>query len=554
MAKYKRLYISGCNVALRARRKGLFIVADDRPRCITRALDDVRSHEQAKVVCAACEHASIQPYLSRLDEGIELPDGAAPAEPPEDAEAAADAPRRDDDTDPYEPQQTEEPVDEEADEGDATMDDDIEVGDDGLIIFKKKPKKPKKQKKPKNLLDVDFGESQAWGPARRTAPPLGEGKHPPYEELAVEAGIAGGPSAFGWSTLRIARQCLRMWFYKFVLGLMPIGDDTVEAVDSNKKRRPSALYLGALVHGMDELYLKHAFDGARGLAAAEPFKPYYQTLAAEATRLFNFYLRSFYKADKATLDVRFVELETRYHYPARKVRGKSRRLCLSARHDSGFRLLRAGQPRVEPGEPVDQLWLHDLKTIGRMPPTPSWLYEHQPQVVQGLLSYSHGRPVDVYHHDGQRYEVLVKEPAAERYGPARGFLITLLGKHQDEIVRDHTSRDKYIVDEALVEQFRREQGDFIYEEVADRFFAPDNLRNNPKTWPKSWLVCHDPILNRICPYRPLCLREMEMHVPSMYRVDERRILDPACWDLPKKAPKLPAAVRRRIARAEGEDK
>lgn len=344
---------------------------------------------------------------------------------------------------------------------------------------------------PPGVLPVDLGSTIPYG-----APPV------KTQGLAVDAlldrlGHKGG-SVFGWSILGRFRRCLRAGYYYTVLGWRP-KPRPPESVNDKGKVQYDPFALGSLVHACSECYLCSLYDLEAHLVIVDSIKPFYPGLAAETQRLWGYYLDRYAANDSSTWDVRFVELESRYYYPARKCGSRRMSLCISSRHDAGFAQLDPGAPRRPLGERYEagRVYVHELKTTAQMSSDSAAGFRHDPQVLQNLVCARFGRPVE---RDG----ALAKVTMEERYGPVEGVVITQIGKALNHDPNKHMARERYPVALPLVEEYRDTLGDWLYEELGPRLFSDENVRLKPSTWPKSYTECRDVVTNRQCPFLRMC--------------------------------------------------
>lgn len=317
-------------------------------------------------------------------------------------------------------------------------------------------------------------------------------------------GVQGGQSVFGNSRLRGARTCLRLFYYKEVQGLQ-VYHEPGPSQDSSGKVHLSPLEVGIGVHACAELYYKSCFDQVTAQRAVDAIKRAYPPLATEVNRLWGFYLHGFHDIDSRTWDIRGVELETRYFYPKRRVRGKQLSVCISARHDTVVRVIAPAAARLAAEEASPEgVWIHDLKTIAQISDGACRAWRHESQGLQNLLCFGEGFPVEPADPERGTPKRVGTTPAVVRYGAPQGLIITHIGKAKEQDPHKHLKRTKYVLDPTLVAAFRDETGGWLYEVVIDRLAAPAATRDDPATWPRSFLACRDPMTNRACEYLPLC--------------------------------------------------
>lgn len=209
----------------------------------------------------------------------------------------------------------------------------------------------------------------------------------PVEDLlhaALPWYVSGG-SPMGWSKLKTAKLCLRSFFYAHVLGLRQKFEPR-RPQDDEGKERVNALELGTLVHACVEAFYRTA-DANKAMAPAMAVQEQYPVLALEAVRLANFYLRKFNSYEARHWDLRAVERESRFYYPARKCCGKRRRLLVSSRHDHVYRHLQPGERKLPPGVPGKNIRIAELKCLDK--DEPLWDASNARRVTAGALLRQH---------------------------------------------------------------------------------------------------------------------------------------------------------------------
>lgn len=186
----------------------------------------------------------------------------------------------------------------------------------------------------------------------------------PLEELlkATVPHWTPGGSVFGWSKVKVAKLCLRRFYWEYVRQLRKKAPEE-EYVDAKGGKRVNALELGTMVHLVIEtIYRTGSLD--EGWKVIDIVKGSRPELALETRRLVNFYVRRFNKEEVESWDLRAVETESRYYFPARKVRGKRRSCCMSSRHDHLYRKTKHGA-KLPPGTVADdgEMRVHELKCL-----------------------------------------------------------------------------------------------------------------------------------------------------------------------------------------------
>jgi len=571
MVRPARFFIGGCNVAFKLPPTG-FAIADPSA-CVYKgvcggkpmvAIERAESHPTAIEICRTCPHATVQPHLEKA------PDvDAARSDVQSDV---VDAPWTPESTEPITAADQAEledagwvfgPAD--APPSDPLVDTEANDGYYGAAEDYAGTPNPRDELPAVGDPDILFDPTQqeAWDggsggtpmrvpPSAQKAPtgaPTGAGaKRPTLDSLLN--GIEGGPSIFGQSTVRVARQCLRLFFYKFVLGLFVAHEPGPRTLKSGKIKL-SPLEVGIGVHAVGEVYYKALFDAVAALGVLNPVKAVYPALAVEITRLWNFYLQGFHKLDSTTWDVRGVELESRFFYPKRKCRGSQRSLCISARHDTIVRTIGAGDARLPSDERADDgVYIHDLKTIAQISDGAVRAWRHEPQGLQNLLCWRDGYTMESADPERGLARRLSSKPAVERYGNPNGLIITHIGKAIEQDPVRHLKRTKYVIPGELIDSYRDETGDYLYEQVFDRLFHKDDVRLAVETWPRSFLACRDPMTNRACDYLPLCETNCKAD-PERLNYVVGRTLDPKLLLQPKRKG---AGKKKRKAGAQGDDK
>jgi len=332
-----------------------------------------------------------------------------------------------------------------------------------------------------------------------------------------------GGSLMGWSKLKDARLCLRSFYYKYVLGLERKSTDQIWETQPDPKK-VSARDLGVLVHAALENFYRHG-DVAAMLEPIEAIKGAHPQLSLEGRRLCNFYLRRFNDIEVKEWDVRCVERESRYYYPARKAGGKRRRCCITSRLDGCYRQMRPGEGRLPPGtRAADNLRIHELKTVQYIGGRLRGFYQ-KAQLLQQLLTFNHGHLVS------KNGDVLAKS-LNDIVGETWSITVTHLGKAMKQDPEKDITRTTFSIPAERVERYRESMGDWYYEEVLDRLFS--EKKDDPRTWPMSWLCEDVHFTGWNCPFIPLCEAD-EVDVDSLYT--QGRKLDPASLEMPAKLAK-----------------
>lgn len=302
-----------------------------------------------------------------------------------------------------------------------------------------------------------------------------------------------GPSIMGSSTLRAFQVCMRAGFYRIVKGIRRRRD--TERFDDRGIPRFDPLALGTLVHGVLARFYQGKEDPYDFLLAVAP---HYPNIVHETKRLCTNYFNAYAERDRQILDVRFVELESRYYFKKKRVKSakKNLSLCISSRHDLGVRKMRPDEPRLPPGVAASAITITDHKTIGAMTQDAQTAYRHDPQIFTNAVTYERGNSVD---KNG-----VLGEPSAALYGPLTHFCINLIGKADATFdPTKHLVRLTQIIPRDLLDGYADDIGNWLYTELADRLFHP--AAQDDETWPKSYL-CRDPSTGRPCPYVELCER------------------------------------------------
>jgi hypothetical protein len=311
--------------------------------------------------------------------------------------------------------------------------------------------------------------------------------------------------------------------------------DGNEAVDS-RPARVNALDLGTLIHACIETFYRTG-DPAKMWLPADAVKHVYPELALETRRLVNFYLRRYNKIEAATWDMRSVERESRYYFPARKCAGRRRSLCVSCRHDGIYRPIKPGQARLPPGLPApDGVNIHELKSTQTLTSARLRGFFQNAQVMMNLLCYNHGHAV-------KKAGTVLVASNADLIGPADVVMVTHIGKPKRMDVNKDIERTPYAIPESRVLAFRDDLADWYYEEIADRLFNEncDDLA----TWRKDWL-CQDVFFSGwTCPFVPLC-EAIGATTEELYE-KSRGPLDPETLEMPKELAKAEKAKAKAAA-------
>jgi hypothetical protein len=170
-------------------------------------------------------------------------------------------------------------------------------------------------------------------------------------------------------------------------------------------------------------------------------------------------------------------------------------LCISSKHDLGFRRKGIDEPRLPPGVAASGITIMDHKTIGAMTQDAQTSYRHDPQIFTNAVAYERGNSVEP---GGQ-----LGAPSAARFGPLTHFAINLIGKAQIHDPTKHLVRLTQIIPRDLLDSYADDIQHWLYTELADRMFHPAAW--DDATWPKNYL-CRDPSTGRPCPYVELCER------------------------------------------------
>jgi len=314
---------------------------------------------------------------------------------------------------------------------------------------------------------------------------------PPMLSLLPKT-VNTGPSVMGSSTLRAFQVCMRAGFYKIMKGIRR--SRQTERFDDRGTPQFDPLALGTLVHGVLALFYKGAenpYDFLAGVA------PYYPNIVEETRRLCTLYFNAYAEHDRRVLDVRFVELESRYYFKKKRVKSAKRNLslCASSRHDLGWCKRPVDTPRLPPGVAASAITITDHKTIGAMTQDAQTAYRHDPQIFTNAITYENGNSVEP---DGT-----LGEPSAARFGPLTHFSINLIGKALHHDPSKHLVRLTQIIPRDLLTSYADDIQHWLYTELADRMFHP--AAQDDETWPKSYL-CRDPSTGRPCAYVELCER------------------------------------------------
>jgi hypothetical protein len=313
---------------------------------------------------------------------------------------------------------------------------------------------------------------------------------PPLHDLMQLA----GPSLNGPSKQRTARTCLRRFFYSYVMGYDKPRE--VELTYSgHEDPHLDALGLGSMVHTMLEKKYKGQNPYDEEFRAVEEVYP---DFAAEASRLFDNHT-AFYTDDEVLMwDVRFIEMESRMALPKRRIKTAKRQvsLTLSCRTDLGYRPLKSGQARLEPGVPCDDIILLDHKTTAQMTMKhrEGFGLNHEIQTLQNLLVFNNGYEVKP---DGTWHT----KPNSERYGTATRFVYNWIGKAKRHDPDKHLSRPMITPNPQVLASYLDDTTNFMYEEIGERLFHEKALEK--ETWPKSY-VCRDVVTGFACPFITAC--------------------------------------------------
>lgn len=564
-------FITGCASAVS------LPYAKQTPQCVSGELVGAKDWIDANARCKACPQAMTQSYLSQPPPGMGAPSASemraaappagaskaarkaaleAPAAPPaeedpfstdsfedveEDLEEPAAAPAEAAPPPPPAPEPTPEDPFAAAFAG---------VDPPGPVQAPAPAPAPEAAASPAESLSpfpLDLRGKTIMGVPGHQAVPAVKDARPSLDELLAPLGIRGGPSVLGFSSIRKAHHCLREFFWARVMGLeLPYNIEEVD--EARDKVWVSPLALGSLVHAMMEVYLKGSFFDLwqvdKVLAAV---KPVYPLLAAEALRLWNNYLQKFGPIDKATVDVRAVELECRYYYPKRKCAGKQRSLCISGRMDALLRQLPAGGGRLPAEEAVcdsSPLRVHDLKTAAAVNQSTVAPWSHEGQALQNIACFNYGTYMLPALDDGP--PIVSLKPAAERFGKAEGFLLTVIGKAQNFDPNKHLIRQPFVVPDHLAKAYLEDVGPFLYNEIGERLFSKH--AEDPATWPKSY-CCRDVITSKPCMFLPLCESAANVDYSVLFNVGRKLV--PESIEAPKKRGK---GRKKKPARTEGQDK
>lgn len=373
-------------------------------------------------------------------------------------------------------------------------------------------------------------------------------KRLPFDELLttlVPHYTAGG-SVFGWSKIKTAKACLRAFYWQYVRQIVKKLDEEeddpyLDASASKSKRAPrvNALELGTMLHLVIEtIYRTGSVD--EGWKICDLVKGSRPELALEARRLVHFYLRRFNAEEVKTWDLRAVEVESRYYFPARKLRGKRRSCCASSRHDHLYRSTKNGA-KLPPGTVADsgEMRISELKSSSSLTANRLRAFYVDAQILLHLLSYNHG------HFTTPTGEVLAPS-TAEVFGTTDTVTVTVVGKRKVEDAQEDIARMNYAISEQRVLSFRDDLYDWLYEEVYDRLFSDAWLE--PETWRKDWL-CRDLYYpGYICPYASICMSH-DNQWDQLY-VQPKGNFERELLELPPKLAKL-AAEKARVIEIEG---
>jgi len=415
----------------------------------------------------------------------------------------------------------------------------LPVGDEPLIS-------------PEGIINITFEDMLQKGEG-------GLVERTPIEKL-LEAALpwwTSGGSLMGWSKLKEAALCMRGFFWKYVLGLRlkakpnyianssqaeddaPIGPSEGR---SNRGERLSPLDLGILVHACIEAFYRTGSFTAMW-APADAIQKQWPAYAVETRRLVQFYLRRYNEDEARFWDMRAVERESRYYFPARRCGGKRRSLCVSARHDGIYRKLGSGEARVPVGEPIpnDSARIHEVKTTATLTYNRLRGFYQDAQLMTNLLTYNHGHAV-------QRDGTVLAVSTAELFGLTQTVTVTWIGKNKALDLNKDIDRVDYLIPADRVVEFAGDMEDWLYHEIGDRLFSEHCQR--PETWRKSWLGCKDQYFpGAICPFLSLC--ELPgANWNQLYEQRARDILDPTTLEKPKHLAKLEKAKAKAAATVE----
>ena len=314
---------------------------------------------------------------------------------------------------------------------------------------------------------------------------------PPILSL-LSPDVNTGPSVMGSSTLRAFQLCMRAGFYRIMKGIRR--RRKTESFDDRGKPRFDPLALGTLVHGV----LARFYQGRENpYDFLEAIKPHYPNIVEETKRLCTLHFNAYAERDRQVLDTRFVEMESRYYFKKKRVKSAkvNLSLCVSSKHDLGYRKMRPDEPRLPPGVVASAITIMDHKTIGYMTQDAQTSYRHDPQIFTNAITYERGNSVEP---DGT-----LGAPSAEVFGPLTHFGINLIGKAMHHDPTKHLVRLTQIIPRDLLDSYADDIQQWLYTELADRMFHP--MAQDDETWPKSYL-CRDPSTGRPCAYVELCER------------------------------------------------
>lgn len=346
------------------------------------------------------------------------------------------------------------------------------------------------------------------GPRGAPTEPRGAPTGPrPYFDDLLKASIPWitvGGSLLGWSKLRAAKHCLRHFFWEYLMGveLRPsprVSDDGEVSI--------SALHLGALVHAAIEGFYRTG--GTVGVEQVfKAVAEHYPEVVLEARRLVGFYFTVYNATERQQWDMRTVERESRYYYPAKKCGGKRRRLGISSRIDNAYRLLRPGYPRLPPGQASpDGVRLHELKTTATLGWSRLRGFYMDAQLNLQLLTWNHGHATRRVRVDGPGGEPttateVLRSSNAELVGTADVVTVTHIGKAKRQDPNKDIDRSHYMIPDDRVMQFAEEIGDWLYDVIGERLFS--KWWDRPETWRRDW-TCRDwQWQGYVCPYASIC--------------------------------------------------
>lgn len=505
-------YISGCNTRVPLLSDEPFRLAPEaaralKPLCSTGKLGQARSHRAAVATCQQCPLFAVPSY-------VEPPDVDEVPSPPEQrvgGRTADEAPISDPDLDwDF--------------WGGAPPDEDAAPTTPPPAITRK-PRKPlpppqttreiaavipepaSERRRPK---EPPLQDRELWTPPPPAAPPQRLPPYTPPRGAPPSYGLdargckvtpseiirrwrpefAKGPSILGHSKLNDSHVCLRRFFWRWVLGLVPA--PTPEWLQEGYDDYLNPLDVGSLVHLVLEVW--RLTGGAHAWEPLYLLRGDYPALVLEVKRLVELYVQG-NASDAVTWDLRAVELESRYYWPPHKCRGRKRRLCISSRHDAVYHPLQRGEPRQPPGTPCRNIRLVELKTT-KTPPSESLIgYRVNSQIVQHTATYSLGSAVS-------SAGTVLPTSNAELYGALAGVMLDWIVKVKDFNLIKHLPRQTYRLHDLNVTAYLEDERLWVYEQIGDRLFSPHV--EDPATWPRSWM-CHGLFYpSWVCAYHRLC--------------------------------------------------